>query len=151
MQIDLLAVDAERLPVGGDGLVDVAGLLVERAHGREPLHVAGVLGLEQGDELRELALGAERLGHDQQHLGPHAGRAAGDGEGPLQGGQRLVHLLLLGERLPEIAQRRRQRPVVARGRLGHVAELGLRALEVAPPEQLPPQLRPDEERARPPT
>ncbi len=110
-----------------DRLVDVAGLLVQGAKGREPLEVLPFSASRIAMSSGELALGAERVGHDEQDLGPHPGGAAGDGERPLQHGERLVHLLLPGERLPEIAQRRRERPVVAGRGLHELAELGLGA------------------------
>ncbi|EYF00277.1 Hypothetical protein CAP_1006 [Chondromyces apiculatus DSM 436] len=140
-RIDVLRVDPERLPVDGHRPGHVPGFLVERPHRGEPLEVLPGLRFEQGDQLGELALRAEGVGHDQEDLGPQPARPAGDGERALQHLQRLQRLLLLRERLPEVTQRRRQRPVVACRRLHQVAELRLRAVVVAPRRQLAPELR----------
>ena len=96
---------AERLAVGGERLVDAAGLFVERGQQPELVGVERVLLLEAGHELGQAIVGAIDLGDRLVHLAAHAG-------GLPREAQRLFELrqgLLLAIRSRVVEEARQQK------------------------------------------
>ncbi len=144
---DVARIAAEHLAIGRERLVDAPGFFVERGQESQLVGVERALFFEARDEFGQAIVLAVNLGHRLVHFAAHARRLTGDADRLFELGQRLLLVTAASQRQAEVAQRRREHAVIARGRLDDFAELVSREVVFAARQKLATELGTYEKRA----